>query len=314
MSELAGEAPDAVIARVFLDEEDPEVISNVAETHTAVGEDGTHTVIKVIEAGPVGPPGPPGADGPPGEDGPAGATGPEGPPSFPYVQETEPADVPTGTLWLHEGEELDLNLVPDGGTEGQVLTVLPDGSYAWGDLVIPDPLPAGGLTGYTLVKTSDEDGDVAWAELDALPAGTAGAKLVHNGTEWVAAGGGTKYVRFSNNPSVTSGSVPTTPTVLPGPLELTNVPGNRTVLVSAGVAHDGHVNRYSLWVDGAQHYPVNTGELGMTTNDGGTNHIAIADVPVTLGSGLHTIQLRWTASGSTGAVNFRERYLVAKDV
>ena len=56
--------------------------------------------------------------------------------------------------------------LPEGGTEGQVLTKTSEGE-AWSD--IPDAFPAGGNTGQVLTKTSD--GEV-WSDIpDAFPSG-----------------------------------------------------------------------------------------------------------------------------------------------
>ena len=56
--------------------------------------------------------------------------------------------------------------LPEGGTEGQVLTKTSEGE-AWSD--IPDALPSGGNTGQVLTKTSD--GEV-WSDIpDAFPSG-----------------------------------------------------------------------------------------------------------------------------------------------
>lgn len=56
--------------------------------------------------------------------------------------------------------------LPEGGTEGQVLTKTSEGE-AWSD--IPDAFPSGGTNGQVLTKTSDGE---AWSDIpDALPSG-----------------------------------------------------------------------------------------------------------------------------------------------
>lgn len=68
--------------------------------------------------------------------------------------------------------------LPEGGTEGQVLTKTSEGE-AWSD--IPDALPAGGNTGQVLTKTSD--GEV-WSDIpDALPSGGTNGQVLTKTTD-----------------------------------------------------------------------------------------------------------------------------------
>ena len=75
--------------------------------------------------------------------------------------------------------------LPEGGTEGQVLTKTSEGE-AWSD--IPDAFPAGGNTGQVLTKTSD--GEV-WSDIpDALPSGGNTGQVLtktEDGGEWADA-------------------------------------------------------------------------------------------------------------------------------
>lgn len=68
--------------------------------------------------------------------------------------------------------------LPEGGTEGQVLTKTSEGE-AWSD--IPDAFPAGGNTGQVLTKTSD--GEV-WSDIpDALPSGGTNGQVLTKTTD-----------------------------------------------------------------------------------------------------------------------------------
>lgn len=82
----------------------------------------------------------------------------------------EPLGIVEGRIWLDTSDSefqgtLFDNLMPIGGNTGQALMKSSDNNYdtEWGDV---EALPEGGTTGQALVKNSDTNFDVKWADAD----------------------------------------------------------------------------------------------------------------------------------------------------
>lgn len=75
---------------------------------------------------------------------------------------------------------VDIDSLPSGGTQGQVLTKVSsaDGDADWQNV---DALPSGGSAGQALIKQSSTDGDAGWETINQVPSGgTSGQYLQKN--------------------------------------------------------------------------------------------------------------------------------------
>jgi hypothetical protein len=107
-------------------------------------------------------------------------------------------------------------------------------------------------------------------------------------------------------------TAPVSQTLVPG-MTLT-VTGGRTVLLSAGLTFKStHAMRWNVWVNGVREWPTNAGDeigLGVATDSSPPRYEgSIANLPVVLPAGSCTVEVRWSASGSTASVTASNRYL-----
>jgi hypothetical protein len=193
-------------------------------------------------------------------------------------------------------------LAQSGATDGQVIT--------WDNtagLWVPETPAAGGS-----LTVQDESGNVGTGvtQIDFQGAGVTASA----GTGEVVVtipGGGADYHHTRNSTSTSSGTVPITNTAVAAmSISIPSLASSRTALVSFEVVFSGsHTNRFFIYVDGVLNWPATNNGVSAVTAGTSINlyHANGSQVPITLGTGAHTIDVYWNAVDATTAVTFIER-------
>ncbi len=119
-----------------------------------------------------------------------------------------------------------------------------------------------------------------------------------------------------NSVSATSGTMPTTDTLVPGmTLSIPSAAQDRVAMLDYTVLFSGtHTNRFSIYLDGVRAHPTGS-TLGLTGQTAGSSNIydaKAAGIRIPLAGGSdHTIEVRWQSANNTDAVTMVDRAMSA---
>lgn len=191
------------------------------KTDNAIGLDEVGKMYVEAVPGPQGPQGDPGPQGLPGPQGPQGPQGEQGEQGIPGP--VHPGGAKDQVLAKASATDGDvkwssINVVPEGGSPGEVLKKTETG-YGWEK---DNTLPDGGTTKQALLKQSNTDGDANWETINTVPdGGDEGQALVKtdDGYAWgdiqALPKGGTKDQVLTKNSATDGDASWKTPSYVP---------------------------------------------------------------------------------------------------